>query len=155
MPRKIQKRSGRIRAKIVYPKSQTKKLYKQTSVKQLERKLREIFYPLIKKRDGNICFSCGKENLSGRAWHAGHYCKAELCNMIYRYDERVIHSQCSNCNIWLRGNTIEYRKKLIEKFGETYVTELETEYNKKLPMTFNSREYLESLIEKYKGVQNL
>lgn len=155
MPRKLQKRSGRIKAKTVYPKSQTKKLYKPPTIKQLEKKLRAILYPLIKKRDGDTCFVCGKTDLKGATWHAGHYCKAELCNLVYRYDERMIHSQCSYCNLWLRGNTIEYRKRLIEEFGEEYTLELENEYNKKLPISFDSRTYLEGLIEKYKGVESL
>lgn len=123
------------------------KTKKKVSIKSLEKKLKAKLYPLIKKRDGNTCISCGRTGLTGMNWHAGHYAKAELCNMIWRYAPINIHSQCGRCNLWLRGNTVEYRKKLTEKVGQELVREIEENYNKPLSMAFDSRVYLESLIE--------
>jgi hypothetical protein len=133
-----------------------KKPAKQKTIKQLEKKLRSILYPLIKQRDGNVCISCGKRGLESFDWQAGHYIKAELCSLKFRYDERNIHSQCSVCNKWRAGNTIEYRKNLIGKYGEELVKELEFGYaQSKKRSTTASRIYLETLIEYYKTVVKL
>ena len=37
------------------------------------------------------------------------------------------HAQCYNCNINLRGNTLEYRRQIIKLYGEGADLELETE----------------------------
>lgn len=129
---------------------QAKKTKKEMSVKGLEKKLKRLLYPMIKKRDGNTCISCQKTGLIGMNWHAGHYAKAELCNMIWRYSPLNIHSQCGGCNKWKAGNALEYRKNLILKIGEEKVRLIEDNYNKPLAMDFNSRVYLETLIDNVK-----
>lgn len=123
------------------------KAKKQVSIKSLETKLKTVLYPLIKKRDGNICISCGKRGLKGRNWATGHYAKAELCNIVWRYKPTNIHSQCFFCNKWRRGNTIEYRKNLIKKIGEENVIRIEENYNMPLPINFDTRQYLKELTE--------
>lgn len=125
------------------------------SIKSLEKKLRSLLYPLIKERDGNTCWSCGRNNLLGMNFQAGHYQKAELCNLKWRYNTMNIHSQCAGCNLWKRGNTIEYRKKMINVYGEKEVKHLEDHYKDALPMNFNSRAWLEKEIEYYKHVVKL
>lgn len=132
-----------------------KKKSKVKTIKQLEKQLKDILYPLIKQKDGNVCWSCGKRNLIGKDFQAGHYIKAELCNLKSRYDIYNIHSQCANCNLWKRGNTIEYRKRMIQFYGEEDVKELEEHYKDKLPVNFNSREWLEQEIDYYKTVNKL
>jgi len=125
------------------------KIAKLSKIKTLEAKLKSLLYPLIKKRDGNTCISCGKKNLSKHDWQAGHYIKAELCNIVWRYNEMNINSQCGVCNLWRRGNTIEYRKEMVKKYGEEKVKKLEQCYNEGLILGFNEREYLLKLIEHY------
>lgn len=85
----------------------------------------------------------------GRDDQAGHYVKAELCNLVWRYDRRIIHRQCSCCNLWKRGNTIEYRKYMIKRYGEIEVKYIEEHYNEQLPINFNSRAWLLEQIKKY------
>lgn len=87
--------------------------------------------------------------MEGRDNQAGHYIKAELCNMVWRYDPRIIHRQCSVCNLWRRGNTVEYRKWMIKKYGEVEVKYIEDHYNERLPLSFNPRSFLEEQIKKY------
>lgn len=125
------------------------KLPKKVKIKSLEAKLKKILYPLIKARDGPICISCGKTGLVGWNLQAGHYAKAELCNLIYRYDVRNINSQCGYCNKWLRGNTINYRNAMIKKYGRLVVEEIDAHFKDQTPMDFNEREYLLGLIKKY------
>ena len=107
-------------------------------------------YPFVKKRDGNVCVSCGKGGLAGKGWHAGHFVKAEICNMKYRYDPRNIHSQCGRCNNWLDGNFIAYEKAMIKKYGQKVVDELKDKHKEPLPLDFNAREFLEDSIDYYK-----
>lgn len=125
------------------------KLPKKVKIKTLEAKLKAIFYPLIKKEEPNICVSCPKINLIGKDDQAGHFIKAELCNLVWRYDRRIIHRQCSTCNLWKRGNYVEYRKYMINNYGEKEVKYIEEHYKDKLPLNFNPREYLTGLIQKY------
>lgn len=141
---------GKVVAKKGKKKIKRVRLQKQLKIKTLEAKLKKVLYPYIKKRDGNMCISCGKTGLVGNDWHAGHYIKAELCNIVTRYDERNINSQCSNCNLWKRGNTIAYRLSMLDKYGEKATNELDRKYKQSLPMEFNSRVWLLEQIQKYK-----
>ena len=125
------------------------KLPKKVKIKSLEAKLKSLLYPLIKKEEPNKCVSCPKKNMIGRDHQVGHFIKAELCNLIWRYNRRILHPQCSACNLWKRGNYVEYRKWMIKKFGEIDVKIMEELYNTPLPMNFNSREYLLAEIKKY------
>lgn len=127
----------------------------KSSIKSLEKKLKRYLYPLIKKRDGNICISCGKVITKTRDHHAGHFAKAELCKLPYRYDERNINSQCSYCNLHLRGNTIEYRHGMIQKYGIIITEEIENNYKKSPNIDFNPRSFLEEKIDYYKSINNL
>jgi hypothetical protein len=126
------------------------KLPKKVKIKSLEAKLKKVLYPLIKARDKGVCISSGQKGLTGRNYQAGHYIKAELCNLIYRYDVRNINGQRSYDNLYLRGNAPAYRKGMIKKWGIKVVEEIEENYNKPLPMNFNEREYLLGLIKKFK-----
>lgn len=131
------------------------KAKKPVSITYLETKLKKVLYPLIKKRDGNTCISCGKRDLKGRDWAVGHYAKAELCNVIWRYSAFNLHSQCFYCNKWLRGNTIEYRKNLIKKIGEVKVLVIEENYKYHLHQNFDSRLYLKNMIDETKNNPDL
>ena len=150
---KMLQRAKKAQNKPVKAKGKKKrtKLPKQPKIKNLEERLKKVMYPYIKKRDGNTCISCGKKGLQGMDWHAGHYIKAELCNMVTRYDEWNINSQCSYCNKWRRGNTIAYRNAMIWKYGEKAVATLDREYHSPLPINFSPREWLLGMIEKYKS----
>jgi hypothetical protein len=138
------KRAGKVKRRV--------RVLKLPKIKNLEARLKAVMYPYIKRRDGNTCISCGKKGLQGKNWHAGHYIKAELCNIVTRYDEWNINSQCSNCNLWKRGNTIAYRNAMVDKYGEKAVAELDRKYHAPLPLNFNEREWLLEMIKKYKEV---
>lgn len=80
---------------------------RKTSLAAAKRKLWAVMSAYIKKRDGNTCISCGAKGLSGHNWHAGHLFSAGQYASI-RYNELNVRSQCSRCNIFLRGNVHEY-----------------------------------------------
>ena len=116
---------------------------------KLRRKAWKLFASFIKNRDNNVCISCRKTGLVGANWHCGHYQKAELCNLEYRFDPRNVNSQCARCNLWLRGNTIEYRKAMLEKWGVEAVEDIEQHYRDPLPLDFNTRAFYEQIIEEF------
>lgn len=140
-----------VKKELKRAKKGKEKIKSLPKIKNLEARLKKVMYPYIKKRDGNTCISCGKKNLVGMDWHAGHYIKAELCNIVVRYDEWNINSQCSYCNKWRRGNTIAYRLAMIDKYGEKATNDLDHKYHSPLPMNFNEREWLLEMIAKYKA----
>ena len=129
------------------------------SIKQLEKKLQGVLYPLIKKRDTKdgkrICISCGKRVEEGADWQAGHFGKAELCNLEYRYKEENINGQCSSCNHWKAGNTLAYERGMRLKYGDEITDDIKDNHDKPLPMNFNSRCFLEDKIAYYKSLSSL
>lgn len=126
------------------------KLPKVIKITKLEKKLERILYPLVKAAEINTCVSCGKENLIKYENNAGHYAKAELCNIVWRYFPLIIHPQCTHCNLGSRGNTLEYRKQMILIYGLEIVEFIDAHYKDILPMNFNERLFLERLIDWYK-----
>lgn len=128
---------------------------KERSLKSLQTALKAILYPLIKKRDGNICTSCKKRGLKGRNWNAGHFYSDTECSLVYRFDERNLNSQCSYCNKYLHGNYPKYRKAMLSKYGESVVDEIETYYKTPLPKGVKPRDYLLAKIAYYKMIKAL
>lgn len=115
-----------------------------------EKDLKKVLYPYIKKRDGNTCFSCGKLNLEGRDWNAGHFFPASWCNFVYRYDPRNIHSQCSYCNRYLHGNYPMYRIAMVKHYGNRVVNEIEKHHKKPIPKDYETREWLTKQVNYFK-----
>lgn len=137
--------------KLAFPKP-TKRT-RQPSLHQLKERLKKLVYTYVKLRDGNVCWSCGKTGLSGYNWNAGHFIKAEICNIYYKWDLRNIHSQCSGCNLFRSGNYPAYRKKMVRIYGEDQVKVMEYEYNQPVPINFNEREWLEKQILLFKTMK--
>ena len=99
----------------------TKGLKKKEKKTVLHKKLRTIFNSYVRLRDcnnsGNIlCISCLKEISFGES-QAGHlYPDATIFNNL-RLHEWNVNAQCSHCNMFLEGNTNEYRQNLKMKIG--------------------------------------
>ncbi len=72
---------------------------------------------------------------------AGHFIPGR--NNAVLFQERGVHAQCYNCNINLRGNTLEYRRQIIKLYGDGVPEELEAEAKQTIKFT------LEELQEKY------
>lgn len=90
------------------------------------------------------CITCGKR-VSRHNLQAGHFVSRR--HKLRAYDERNIHAQCGGCNKFGKGETLKYRKVLIELYGEEVVEELEqAQYQ-----TANWKPYqLEELYGEYK-----
>ena len=87
----------------------------------------QAFNAYIRERDKGLpCVSCGKYH-SGQM-HAGHYRTTKAAAEI-RFSEFNCHLQCAPCNNHLSGNIIEYRKSLLQCYGERIVDWLEGPHN--------------------------
>ena len=97
------------------------KLKKQSKNKipVLKRKLWKVFSLYVKKRDKNICFTCGGY-CEGKNAHSGHFIPKSVGGITLYFNENNVHCQCMNCNINLVGNQYIYGEKL----GKEMVTEL-------------------------------
>ena len=73
--------------------------------------------------DYGRCITCSKI-VPKTLLQAGHFIPGRhLANL---FSEKGTHAQCYNCNINLKGNTLEYRRQIIKLYGEGVDTELET-----------------------------
>ena len=86
----------------------------------LKKKLWRVFADYIKKRDKNICFTCGQK-CEGHNAHAGHFIAKSVGGIALYFHPDNVHAQCMRCNIWLGGHQWEYGQRLgPEKVAELY-----------------------------------
>ena len=108
------------------------------------------FAEWVKLRDcpngiGN-CISCNKvlryPNSDGSA-HAGHfYPRSVVYNNLY-FHEMNVHTQCHFCNTHLEGNTLEYRKGMIRRYGEEVLEELDILKSKQMAVKLYDHDFKE------------
>jgi len=118
------------------------------TVSALKKLLWKHFSIYIKRRDKNVCCTCGRVFLGG-AIGGGHYIAKGASSLEYYFHERNVHAQCTNCNLKLEGNRPAYRAFLLQKYGQETLDDLETHYNR----TFQGDAYtwLLEKIEYYKN----
>jgi hypothetical protein len=95
---------------------------KKVSVSKLKKKADLLFSNFIRKRDKGKCFTCG----CVKEWkhqQCGHYVSRSCLPL--RYDERNCHCQCVGCNIFKKGNMDVYALKLMKKYGEDILYDLD------------------------------
>lgn len=112
------------------------RLDKKKTIPKLKKKLWVLFSIYIRMRDGlkttgttewALCVTCGKR-YHFKLLQAGHFIAGRRSSNLF--SEKGTHAQCYNCNINLKGNTLEYRRKIIELYGEGTDIELENEAQK-------------------------
>lgn len=85
---------------------------KKKKISSLKKKADKLFSEYIRKRDHNICFTCGTK--TGRM-QCGHFISRQY--LIHRYDDLNNNCQCVRCNIFMKGNYIIYTLKMLDQFG--------------------------------------
>jgi len=104
---------------------------KKPTLSKVKKKLWVIFSEYIRKRDGlrttgsidwALCITCGKR-YHYKMLQAGHFVAGR--HNANLFSERGVHAQCYNCNINLKGNTLEYRRQIIKLYGENADIEIE------------------------------
>ena len=113
--------------------SRIPKKVKQSSKKTVKGRAWDAFSKFIRTRDclrttgcpdWGLCITCGKR-YHIKLLQAGHFISGR--HNANLFSEKGCHAQCYNCNINLRGNTLEYRRKIIEMYGEGFDEVLEKE----------------------------
>lgn len=126
-------------------KSDKKELFELLPYPKRIAKARQVFQKWIRNRDKDKpCISCGTPFMD--KVDAGHYKKAEIYTNVI-FDEINTNSQCVQCNQYLHGNEVEYRKGLINRYGIEVVEALE-ERAKKGVYRYSIDE-LKNIIDKY------
>ena len=106
---------------------------KKRTLTKAKKECWEVFSKFIRTRDclkttgctsWGLCVTCGKR-YHFKLLQAGHFIGGRHNNNLF--SERGVHAQCYNCNINLRGNTLAYRRRIIEMYGEGADEELERE----------------------------
>jgi len=88
-----------------------------------------------------LCITCGKR-YHFKLLQAGHFIPGRHNNNLF--SEEGTHAQCYNCNINLRGNTLEYRRQIIRLYGEGYDEELERQNEENRHFTVSELEELKA-----------
>ena len=106
---------------------------KPKSAGKLKEEIWPIFSQYIRLRDclettgcasWGLCITCGKK-YHIKLLQAGHFIPGRHNSNLF--SEKGTHAQCYNCNINLKGNTLEYRRQIIRLYGEGYDEILEAE----------------------------
>jgi hypothetical protein len=103
-----------------------KRAFYESDIKTRKAAAIREFNTYIRERDKGLpCISCRKP-VRPDDYDAGHYIPAGS-NSLLRFDEVNTNGQCAfYCNHSRSGNQVEYRKGLVEKYGEAEVLRLES-----------------------------
>lgn len=136
----------------VKPKKATRRpLKSSTSPARLKTRLWELCKGIVRKRDGNSCFICRKENLEKGGWHTGHFIPSSTCGASLRYDLRNLHSSCYHCNINLGGNGALFYRRIEETYGKEFLESIFRD--KQISIKADSLFY-ESKIKEYEEISS-
>ncbi len=126
---------------------------KQPTIRTLKVKAWTIFSRFIRLRDCLFttgtkeygkCITCGVQLPFGKL-QAGHFIAGR--HNANLFSEEGVHAQCRTCNILKSGNVLQYRRAILDLYGEGYDEVLEKEAKQIKP--FNSQALLD-IIEHYK-----
>lgn len=70
------------------------------------------------------CISC-REIKPKSQMNAGHFIPGDKRFWATKFHPKNVHGQCIQCNLHMHGNLAEYRKSLVEKYGEVEVLKIE------------------------------
>lgn len=123
-------------------------------LKNLVKKLDDVFQMWVRYRDNFTCITCGKKFPVGerKELHAGHF----VSRGIYatRWDEKNVNAQCAACNLKQSFGDVEiihnYELALEQKYGFGTVEEL---LNKKHQLYKLKRCDLLDMIDKYEKLK--
>ena len=134
---------------------------KKVTISSMKKKVWPLFSQYIRVRDClkttgcasfGLCITCGKR-YHIKLLQAGHFIPGRHNSNLFSFEGT--HAQCYNCNINLRGNTLEYRRQIIKLYGEGADVELEKEARQIKKFTTPELEelwsYLRELIKELSG----
>lgn len=99
--------------------------------------------------DEGICITCKRE-YPFKHLQAGHFISGRGNAVLF--DERIVYSQCSGCNVHLRGNYVEYFVFMEKEWGRDMIDEFRAlKYQTKIYKVFE----LQALEEEFKAKTQL
>jgi len=128
---------------------------KKPSKAKIKKRAWDAFSKFIRQRDclrttgckdWGLCITCGKR-YHFKLLQAGHFVAGR--HNANLFNEKGCHAQCYNCNINLRGNTLEYRRQIIKLYGEGADEEIEMEARQDKKYTVQD---LKELVSYYEGL---
>lgn len=96
----------------------------KTSISKLQRQIWEHCKRIIRKRYGNICYTCNKSGLEGSNWHTGHMIPKATLGAYLKYDLRILRPQCYFCNVNCGGRGAEFIENMRRIEGNEYVNQI-------------------------------
>ena len=133
-------------------KKKKTKLPKKVPITRLKKKLWELCKQIVRKRDGPVCFICGKRGLEGSGWHTGHLNPSSVCGLYLRYDLRNLGSSCYNCNINLGGNGAAFLRAVEQFYGTAFTEQL---FKDKQVILKADARFFEKKIQEYEAITGL
>lgn len=118
---KLEKRNEMMKRSLERSKTKKPKVTKELKLSDLKNSVQRVVNKYARLRDAKLgCISCS----TGKADEGGHYLSVGA-NSAIRFNLDNIHGQCTSCNRWKHGNSIEYRIALVKKIGLERVEWLE------------------------------
>ena len=102
--------------------------------RKLLAKCQQVFNTYIRYRDADDsgfanCISCGKRiKLGTHDYQAGHFIPVSVSSLL-RFEEGNVNAQCSQCNKYKEGNTLNYEVGIKGKYGDSIVSALRDSKN--------------------------
>lgn len=121
---------------------------KKKTISQIQKELWKYCTQIIKKKYGNVCYTCGKTNLESVNWHTGHFLPKSTCGAFLKYDLRNLRPQCFKCNIHDGGAGAIFYKNMVEREGQEYVDQIFLDRQK----IIKAYDYFIQLCEEYKNM---
>lgn len=127
----------------------TKSKLKKVSRSQLVKKLDSVFSQYIRLKDAKdgiaTCVTCGTKD-EWKNMQNGHFVSRGKYST--RWSELNCHVQCLRCNVFLKGNYINYTLYMIDRYGREKVDELKSE---SMELAKFSSQQLKEMIDFYSG----
>lgn len=119
----LRRQKERKKAERAQRKKDKARLQELKPVGQLMAEVQPLFNKMRRMQCGDMgCISCGNENAD--EYHGGHFIGVGR-NASLRFEPKNVWKQCNRCNTYLRGNLLEYRKRLVLLIGLETVEWLE------------------------------
>lgn len=110
---------------------------------KIKKKLDTIFSKYIRAKFPKVCYTCKKPS---DKLQCGHFVSRQY--LATRWDEDNCRPQCVGCNLWGRGQLLDFEENLINEIGLKKVKQLKISRHQTLKL---DREWYEEKINYYEN----
>lgn len=119
----------------------------KTELQKLKDKLWQLCREISFKRHGDICYTCGARELTGKNRQLGHFIPKSICSTELAYSLDNLRPQCGSCNIWKSGNWVMFEEHLIQDFGKKFVADLKKKNQQTKGKSYGTHWFKEKIAE--------